>query len=545
MIPDNRNTTFEQDLESRWWNRCGLYIWTGQGHEEKTSMTRHLRVVRSTFAVSLYFLCYTMIAMACINLLQPCHEICHEVDGTGLNQDCKQYLRADYNTECGTTSHKVHMGFAVVFVIMYNLTIPGWFVYTLWTHKSTLKEVQDLCDSTTADDQFPNNGEQLAWVSSWSRDVALAWRSMYRNYRRIGFNLGESQYLYLWEAVRLMQSFFLVAILRLLLIGSIWQLILGLVFIQVTLYIECSVSPHRDRICNFVSRMGHVTLSVCLVVGLVLWATERDYFDSDQHLLATKFAAPVLLCTVVFFYVVVLALLLLKKCGKGPVVNTPVEMQAQQRGPSHYYGAWPGEAERHVVDNQHNTVQMLVAPQMQPVHPSQQQPQQDAAVREAVEQAVKAALKTARTEAQRRQTNAVKSAVAKKETEERHRQAKAVEAVQKQLNEAENLIASLRLQQHQENAQQALQRAVSFTGVGRNASGLSESSIGYTDPHPAIEHLFEVISATGAGASIRASENARPASVYGGFHDAEEGKEDGAEVTLGFDGMEFDSDFSD
>eukprot|EP00729_Bicosta_minor_P011203 gene11203-10701_t len=167
--------TFEEDLESRWWNRCGLYIWTDQRHEEKTSMTRHLRVVRMTFAVSLFFLCYTMIAMACINLLQPCHEICYEVDGSGLNQDCKQFLRADYSTECKTTSHTVHMGFAVVFMFIYNLAIPAWFVYTLWTHKSTLKEVQDLCDGTTKDDQFPNNGKQLAWDSSWSRDVALAW----------------------------------------------------------------------------------------------------------------------------------------------------------------------------------------------------------------------------------------------------------------------------------------------------------------------------------------------------------------------------------
>lgn len=377
-----QDTSFENDLKDRCWNLWGLWGDTDADDDvkssaETSSMTRHLRVTRLTFAIFCFFLCYTSIAMACVNLLQPCHEICFEVDGTG-QQDCKKFLRADYSIQCGTPTHHVHFVVAMFFLLLYNLAIPVWFIYTLHTHKETLRSVQELCDEqkhTVGNDErtnLPNHGQQLCWSSSWSRDVALAWRSMYRNYRRIGHSLGESQVCYLWDNIGMLQSFFFVAILRLLVPGTFWQLIWGLIFIQVVLYVECTVSPYRDQVCNFVSRMGHVVLSTCLLVGMVVWATEHDYFNADLKLDGTKFAAPLLLFAIISFYVAI-ATLLVAKYLVGGMAGVPVQAQAQQRGPSDYDGPWSAAAASGPQPLQLMQANQRWQPQTAPPPPHQQQ----------------------------------------------------------------------------------------------------------------------------------------------------------------------------
>jgi hypothetical protein len=190
-----------------------------------------LKAVCISTASLVFFLLYPTITVSSVHILAPCQSICSDAD----ENNCIEYLRADYSIQCGTgthTAYKVMAGFALT---LYGFGVPGALAAFLYRDRSSFGANDGLY--------------QMAGVANGASGgskitVAEAGLSFYSKQYKPDY--------YYWETVDLYRKLFVTSIVVFIADGTALQTTYGIIF---SLAGKC---PHTT-----ISTLPPLLLSTC------------------------------------------------------------------------------------------------------------------------------------------------------------------------------------------------------------------------------------------------------------------------------------------
>lgn len=184
---------------------------------------------------------------------------CVDIDSENVAGGDDWYLRADYSVSCETSRYSVAVVVASIAVIVYPVGIPAFYFYHLYSNCHTIQTREEPCETEEEEKQ----------------------RLLQLRPLRMLFDVYKPKFWY-WEVVETFYRLCLTGVLVLVNQGSSLQIIMGVLFSLLFIWIYELADPYED---STLMRIKDIALwQIFFIFGCAL-LIDGNYIDSSNQLL--------------------------------------------------------------------------------------------------------------------------------------------------------------------------------------------------------------------------------------------------------------------